>query len=387
MRTMLRAAMLMLIVLAVSETGHAQDLTQVIRTVQPSVVTIVAYDVSGRPISQGTGFFIGDDGEVVTNFHVVQGAYRATVRFASGDEVPVRGILGDSEDWDLARLRVDSGWQQITGLPLASKLPEVGTRVIVVGSPLGMEQTVSDGIISAVRTVPSGGHLLQLTAPISSGSSGSPVLDAVSGEVVGVATASFREGQGLNVAVPSSALEHAPRRPMRILSTWSADHRRMNTRRSGTTASTRPVVAARTRVRVFAPNVHGSVLVGESLRVQSNTMVFRPEAFRGELQVPFSDIVTLEVSRGQKDQGVLFGVLGGLGLGGVGAVLAWKNTLGIDCQPTYPGGDGICQLSPAERAGQGLLIGAFLGGLGGWALGATIRSESWEQILPGRPRR
>jgi len=78
----------------------------------------------------------------------------------------------------------------------------VGERIIVYGSPLGLEKTVSDGIVSAIREVPGHGTLIQITAPISPGSSGSPVLN-MKGEVIGIATFQFIKGKNLNFAIPS----------------------------------------------------------------------------------------------------------------------------------------------------------------------------------------
>jgi tetratricopeptide (TPR) repeat protein len=84
-------------------------------------------------------------------------------------------------------------------------LPKVAERIIVYGSPMGLEKTVSDGIISAIREVPGYGKLIQITAPISPGSSGSPVLN-MQGEVIGIATFQFIEGQNLNFAIPSEKI-------------------------------------------------------------------------------------------------------------------------------------------------------------------------------------
>jgi len=90
-------------------------------------------------------------------------------------------------------------------LSLSTTVPEVGERILVYGSPLGLEKTVSDGIISAIREVPGYGKLIQITAPISPGSSGSPVLN-MKGEVIGIASFQMIEGQNLNFAIPSERI-------------------------------------------------------------------------------------------------------------------------------------------------------------------------------------
>ena len=89
--------------------------------------------------------------------------------------------------------------------PSATKLPEVGERVIVIGTPLGLDKTVSDGIVSAVREIPGFGKIVQLTAPISPGSSGSPVMN-MKGEVIGIATFFVVAGQNLNFAIPGERI-------------------------------------------------------------------------------------------------------------------------------------------------------------------------------------
>jgi hypothetical protein len=97
---------------------------------------------------------------------------------------------------------VDVFSQFIYPLSLSKTVPEVGERIIVYGSPLGLENTVSDGIVSAIRDIPEFGKIIQITAPISPGSSGSPVLN-MKGEVIGVASFQMIDGQNLNFAIPS----------------------------------------------------------------------------------------------------------------------------------------------------------------------------------------
>jgi tetratricopeptide (TPR) repeat protein len=88
-------------------------------------------------------------------------------------------------------------------LRISATMPEVGERVAVIGSPMGLEQTLSEGVVSAVRKIPDFGEILQITAPISPGSSGSPVVN-MKGEVIGVATLQLVKGQNLNFAVPGN---------------------------------------------------------------------------------------------------------------------------------------------------------------------------------------
>ncbi|MGZ3546281.1 MAG: S1C family serine protease [Gemmatimonadaceae bacterium] len=163
-----------------------------------AVVTIKAFDAAGRSIGLGSGFRVAS-GRVVTNAHVVAGAARVEV-FDNNEQL--LGTVGFAEavssTVDLAVLpRLGTRTAQ---LPMAVSLPKVGERVIVIGAPEGLTNTVSDGIVSAIRA-DQGRTLLQISAPISPGSSGGPVLNT-SGEVVGVSVSILREGQNLNFAVP-----------------------------------------------------------------------------------------------------------------------------------------------------------------------------------------
>ncbi len=176
------------------------DLPRLVKRIQPAVITVMAYDAQGRALAQGSGFFITAAGRFLTNYHVLAQAARAEVKTSSGRRYRVKGVVAADRDWDLAVAAVAFVHQGPPSLEITSAVPEVGERVAVVGSPLGLEQTLSDGVVSAVRRV-SGGRLLQISAPVSPGSSGSPVIN-MRGEVAGVAFLQVIKGQNLNFAVP-----------------------------------------------------------------------------------------------------------------------------------------------------------------------------------------
>ncbi|MCH7849384.1 MAG: tetratricopeptide repeat protein [Planctomycetes bacterium] len=187
--------------------GEILDLPELVARVKPSVVTILTYDADGQPAGQGSGFFIAED-RIVTNLHVIQGANRAELRLTSGAMFDITGVLADDERHDLVLLQVDLSTNgstlTIKPLRLADTIPKEGERIAVIGSPRGLEQTVSDGIVSAVREIPGFGTIIQMTAAISPGSSGSPVLN-MRGEVIAVARSIVVDAQSLNFAV---AIEH-----------------------------------------------------------------------------------------------------------------------------------------------------------------------------------
>jgi hypothetical protein len=182
-----------------------ENLPSLIRRIKPSTVIIYTYDDKGESLKQGSGFFINQNGDVVTNYHVIQGASSAEIKTTDGNTYPITYILAGDEQSDLIRLSVNISSKYVYPLSLNKTIPEIGESIIVYGSPLGLENTVSDGIVSAIRDIPNYGRIIQITAPISPGSSGSPVLN-MKGEVIGIATLQMVEGQNLNFAIPSERI-------------------------------------------------------------------------------------------------------------------------------------------------------------------------------------
>jgi tetratricopeptide (TPR) repeat protein len=182
-----------------------ENLPTLIKRIKPSVVIIFAYDDKGEFLKLGSGFFISQNGDIVTNYHVLQGANSAEVKTSDDKTYPITYIVAENEQSDIICLSVDIPSQYVYPLSLSITIPEVGERIIVYGSPLGWGNTVSDGIVSAIRDIPDYGKVIQITAPISPGSSGSPVLN-MQGEVIGIATFQSIEGQNLNFAIPSERI-------------------------------------------------------------------------------------------------------------------------------------------------------------------------------------
>ncbi len=182
-----------------------EKLVDLIKKVKPSVVLIETFDKDNKPIGQGSGFFIDNKGRLITNHHVVEGAYSATIKTSTGKEYPVQGIVAKDTEADIVKLVVNLPDANTTFLNLSVNVPSEGEDIFVIGNPLGLESTVSTGIVSAVRDIPAFGKILQITAPISPGSSGSPVINR-KGEVIGIATLIVTKGQNLNFAIPSDKI-------------------------------------------------------------------------------------------------------------------------------------------------------------------------------------
>jgi tetratricopeptide (TPR) repeat protein len=187
--------------------SHAQSqdlLPELVRRIKPSAVAIETFDARGEKLSRGSGFFIDSD-RVVTNRHVIDNAYRAEVHSYTGSVFIVKGVIAVDAEGDLALLRVDAPANQVRPLLLDRTSPQEGESVVVIGNPLGLEGSVSNGIVSAVRDIPTFGRIIQITAPISPGSSGSPVVN-MQGQVIGVATLQITGGQSINFAIPSERI-------------------------------------------------------------------------------------------------------------------------------------------------------------------------------------
>ncbi len=191
------------------QAAQAQEtLPELIRRVKPAVVAVITYDAKDEMQMTGSGFFIRP-GQVLTNLHVIDGARRAEIRTldGKGKTYAVSGIVSLDDEGDLAVLSVNLPADRARALEIASGLPEEGEQIFVIGNPLRLEGSVSDGIVSAVREVPNLGEIVQITAPISHGNSGSPLFN-MKGQVIGVITMKVTNGQNINLALGASRLRH-----------------------------------------------------------------------------------------------------------------------------------------------------------------------------------
>lgn len=156
-----------------------------------------------QPVSLGSGFII-ENGKIVTNLHVIEEAKYGYV-FVNGSSTKhkIQGYFSIDKQNDLAILSVPT----ISGksLSLVSNNPEIGEKIYAIGNPKGLSGTISEGIVSGIRNLENK-ELIQITAPISPGSSGGPVINNA-GQVIGVAVGTLTSGQNLNFAIPSSILK------------------------------------------------------------------------------------------------------------------------------------------------------------------------------------
>ncbi len=181
-------------------TGPNTAYSGLARQVKPSVVTVMVYDYTGRLKHIGSGFFCNSSGDLVTNSHVLAKNSMARIKTRQGKTFAVGGIIHRDEKADVVQARTHVH-KKVPFLSPAKRRPSVGERIMVAGSPMGLEQTITEGIVSAWREIPGKGRVIQISAPISPGSSGGPVLN-MKGEVVGIAAFQSVKGQNLNFAIP-----------------------------------------------------------------------------------------------------------------------------------------------------------------------------------------
>ena len=192
-------ALIVAAILIFTSTPFAEN-AAAIEVADASVVTIFCYDYDGNLAATGSGFVAFDSKTIITNYHVMTSAYTCKVSTNQDITYEATKILCYSKELDIAIIRVDED----TGLkPLQlgnSKDIKKGETVVAIGSPLGIKNTVSTGVLSG-RVMQDNMDVLQFTAPISSGSSGGALFNN-KGTVIGITYASYVNGQNLNLAIP-----------------------------------------------------------------------------------------------------------------------------------------------------------------------------------------
>lgn len=205
----LHAALFIFLGLLYTSKVTANELADIFETASKSIVVVNSKNSHGEIISQGSGVIVAS-AKIATNCHVIEGGVTIEVVYR-GIEYGAR--LSDT-DWmrDLCSIDV----RNFRGVPAkignVEKL-RVGDKVIAIGAPRGLALTLSEGIISSLREH-DGGHLLQITAPISPGSSGGGVFNHM-GELIGLPTFYVKDGQQLNFAIPANWIEELPDRSLK----------------------------------------------------------------------------------------------------------------------------------------------------------------------------
>lgn len=177
---------------------------EIFNLANPAVVTIYAYDCNNSFIGQGSGFFIDSKGTIITNYHVIEDACALYAEKSDGSVIDITAVIDWDEDADIAALKTS-----VTGssyLAITDDDIEGGEHIYTLGASVGLTNTLSDGIISNPSRIVNGTDMIQISAPISPGNSGGPLINRY-GDVIGINTASVTAGENLNFSVRITELK------------------------------------------------------------------------------------------------------------------------------------------------------------------------------------
>lgn len=176
-------------------------LKDIVKEAEQATFVIYTYDEYGTPKGIGSGFFIDKEGTGITNYHVLDGAVKAVLKTSDEEKYEINQVIASDRKWDIAKFTIKNDKNKIFNyLKFSNKEIEKGDKVYNISSPMGLEASVSEGIVSSLRSDGQHGNIIQVTAPISSGSSGSALLNH-DGKVFAVATFKYNQGESLNFGV------------------------------------------------------------------------------------------------------------------------------------------------------------------------------------------
>lgn len=187
--------------------------SEIAERVSPSVFYIEVYNERGKAIASGSGFFVTTDGVAVTNYHVIEDTHSAKVIMTNGDVFNVDQVIAFDKDLDIAIIRISKtseNGKTVTGFPNAeigdSDSVKAGQTIYALGSPAGLQNTISNGIISNVNRQLDGNSFIQITAAISHGSSGGALVNEY-GEVLGITSAGIEDAENIGFAIPINMIK------------------------------------------------------------------------------------------------------------------------------------------------------------------------------------
>jgi serine protease Do len=184
-------------------TGKPRDLsTEEIGKLSNRVVYVEVYNEKGQALGSGSGVVVGSEGEILTNFHVIDGAASAKIDFNNQSTYTTSTMLLKDPERDLALLKIDAGALPAVTIGDSSALV-LGQEIVAIGSPLGFKNSLTSGVVSTPSRLVSGQNFIQITAPIDHGSSGGALFNK-QGQLVGITTALIQSSASINLAIPSN---------------------------------------------------------------------------------------------------------------------------------------------------------------------------------------
>jgi len=199
---------IILTLLSINCMSQETNLTKLFSNLSPGIFLIETFDNDNEPIASGTGFFIDPNGIGLSNYHVFMDAKKAIIKTHDNNTYPINNILAYDAKKDLIKFSILNPENlKFQNIIIDTTEQRVGSKVFTIGNPLGLEYTLTDGIISAIRNYPDYGKLIQISVPVSSGNSGSPLL-TMNGKAIGIVSMGIEKGQNLNFAVSIREVEN-----------------------------------------------------------------------------------------------------------------------------------------------------------------------------------
>ncbi|MBN2379732.1 tetratricopeptide repeat protein [candidate division WOR-3 bacterium] len=203
------------------------SVSSIVTRLKSSTVTIITYDVEGEYLSTGCGFFTSKQ-DVVTARHVIKGAYSAEIQTSNGRSYSVKEVVAEDKEGDLVRLSVDIPSELVDVIVTTPVPAQAGEGIVVVGpetSNRSKGREILEGKVSAVRLIQGFGTIIEISAPLTPGYSGSPVVN-MAGDVIGIATFQVVAEEQVNFAVPAERVSRLIPRDPKSLGLWEAERSR-----------------------------------------------------------------------------------------------------------------------------------------------------------------
>jgi len=201
---MLKMALSIFLLIIGSSSSYSQFETIVAKN-EKAIVQLLSFDEYGDLTFTGTAFLINPDGTGLTNIHLIRNGKSLYIKDYKGSFYPIKKITRVCNSCDLAEFSLDTTGIKFNYLPISKTIPPKGSKIFVIGNPQDMPNTVSTGIISSIR-LDNQVQKIQITAPISHGSSGSPIMNS-DGKTIGIASYIISDSQNLNFGFPISCMD------------------------------------------------------------------------------------------------------------------------------------------------------------------------------------
>ncbi|NWG02815.1 MAG: trypsin-like peptidase domain-containing protein [Syntrophaceae bacterium] len=204
------------VMISVPSTG--EEISTLIKKVSPSFIAILTYDQEGRLLSEGKGFFISREGDVITNRHLLEGASRAEIKASDGMLYPVTRVVTEDKEADLIRLSVEIPPGTVHPLAISTVLLQLGERVMVIDTSKP-EKPGKGGVISGLWEIPDFGKGIQISTSLSSVCAGNPVI-SMNGQVIGVIISRTIEGHPFHFILTSERIARFKPTKGKTLTEW-----------------------------------------------------------------------------------------------------------------------------------------------------------------------